>query len=84
MCFEYDNHPKHLKFPDDKVPKSFAELLEAFKRGKAIACTSSDHKSTGDSATRGKGQRRAGALAAQVAEELVRRGITGESLDRYN
>lgn len=84
LCFEYDNHPKHLKFPDDKVPKSFADLLEAFKRGKAIACTSSDHKSTGDSATRGKGQRRAGALAAQVAEELVRRGITGESLDRYN
>ena len=84
LCFEYDNHPTRMKF-QNKVPKAVADMLEAFRRGKSTNSGSSTSKTYGESSSRGGTKyNKIGALAAQVAEELVRRGITGEGLDSYD
>ena len=73
-----------MKF-QNKLPKAVADMLEALRRGKSTNSGSSTSKTYGESSGRGGTQyNKIGALAAQVAEELVRRGITGEGLDSYD
>ena len=85
ICYNYDNHPASAKFTDS-VPKALARLLEAYKRGAAGAASSSGSATPQNKAkpmtTRSKSRKGARAMAASVAEELVRRGVTGENLDR--
>ena len=84
ICFNYDNHPANAKFTDS-VPKALARILEAYKRGAAGAASPSGqatpHNKAKPMTTRSKSRKGARAMAASVAEELVRRGVTGENLD---
>ncbi len=75
-----------MKFPD-KVPQSLVEVLQAYKRGQASSTTAqNEHQSgKGKSGTgSGKGKKATKALAATVAEELIRRGVIGHNLDTSN
>ena len=85
ICFKYDNHPANAKFTDS-VPKALARILEAYKRGAAGAASPSGRATPQNKAkpmtTRSKSRKGARAMAASVAEELARRGITGENLNR--
>ena len=87
ICYNYDNHPPNAKFPEDRMPKILQKVLDAYHRGKGTAATAitcinpSSSKPTGSTA-RSKSKRNVKAMAASVVEELIRRGISGENLDR--
>ena len=85
ICFNYDNHPANAKFTDS-IPKTLARILEAYKRGAAGLAPSPGQATSQNKAkpmtARSKSRKGARAMAASVAEELVRRGVTGENLDR--
>ena len=86
ICYNYENHATSMKFPD-KVPQSLVEVLQAYKRGQASSTTAqNEHQSgKGKSGTgSGKGKKATKALAATVAEELIRRGVIGHNLDTSN
>ena len=82
ICYNYDNHPVSAKFSEG-VPKMLALVLEAFKRGSAGGNNqSSPQNKPKPMTTRRKGKKGSRAMVATVAEELVRRGVTKENLDR--
>ena len=88
ICFNYDNHSANAKFTEP-VPKTLARILDAYKRGLAGGATSTTNNSTTTSSdsknpvvTRSRSKKAARAMAASLAEELARRGVTGENLDR--
>ena len=88
ICFNYDNHSANAKFTES-VPKTLARILDAYKRGSAGGATSTANNSSttqSDSknpvVTRSRSKKAARAMAASLAEELARRGVTGENLDR--
>ena len=83
ICYNYDNHPPSAKFTEDRFPKALIRELEAHRRGKG---TSTPQAAIGTPSankpnTRSKSKKSAKAMAASAAEELIRRRITGESLD---
>ena len=85
VCYNYDAHPSTAQFKD-KIPRSVAIALEAYRQGKAsTGVTTQGGPTTGKGnpgvTTRGKGKKSAKAFAATIAEELARRGVTDESLD---
>ena len=85
VCYNYDAHPSTAQFKD-KIPRSVAIALEAYRQGKAsTGATTQGGPTTGKGnpgvTTRGKGKKSAKAFAATIAEELARRGVTDESLD---
>ena len=84
ICFNYDKHPANAKFTDS-IPKMLARILDAYKRGSAGNSSPGQQNPPNKAkpmTTRSKSKKGARAMAASVAEELVRRGITGEGLDR--
>ena len=85
ICYNYDNHPSNAKFTE-AVPRTLARVLEAYKRGSAGTSSSANQQNPQNKArsmtTRSKSKKGARAMAASVVEELVRRGVTGENLDR--
>ena len=83
ICYNYDTHSSNAKFTEDRLPKALSRELEAYRRGKNAF---SPHSPSGTPEgskpnTRSKAKKSAKAMAATVAEELIRRGITGENLD---
>ena len=82
ICYNYDNHPASAKFTEG-VPKMLARVLEAFKRGSAGTGNQGTPQSKPKSmTTRSKGKKGPRAMAATVADELARRGVTDDNLDR--
>ena len=88
VCFNYDSHSPSAQFPD-KVPRSIAIVLDAYRRGKATNATNSSSSTPPDgkgnsqpSGGKSRGKRGAKAFAATIADELARRGVSGDSLDR--
>ena len=87
ICYNYDNHPANAKFTDDRLPNSLAKILEAYRRGKSNATPQQSGQAPPPSAprgtmTRGKAKKLAKAMAANFVEELTKRGISNESLDK--
>ena len=87
ICFNYDNHPANAKFSEDRMPKALEKILDAYRRGKGTAVMNTNPNATSTPKPKGshnkrKGNRNIKAMAASVAEELIRRGITGDNLDR--
>ena len=85
VCYNYDAHPSSAQFKE-KIPRSVSIALDAYRRGKAAAGGSTQSNSSSDKGKqsdshKGKARKGAKAFAATVAEELARRGVTGESLD---
>ena len=85
ICYNYDNHPVPAKFTDS-VPKMLSRILDAYKKGSTgQQITSNSSSGTPNKAnqpvTRSR-SKKAKAMAASVAEELIQRGVTGENLDR--
>ena len=88
ICYNYENHSTNAKFTDH-VPKMLARILEAYKRGSTGGSTSTTATSPATQTdsknpvtTRSKSKKAARAMAATLAEELARIGVTGENLDR--
>lgn len=83
ICYNYDNHSSHAKFTEDRMPKALTRELEAYRRGKNASSSPVSLASSGGNKpnTRSKAKKSAKAMAVTVAEELIRRGITGENLD---
>ena len=83
ICYNYDTHSPNAKFTEDRLPKALSRELEAYRRGKNASSSLSPSGTPGGSKpnTRSKAKKSAKAMAATVAEELIRRGITGENLD---
>ena len=77
ICYNYDNHPASAKFTDS-VPKMLSRILDAYKKGSTGQQTPNK---ANQPVTRSR-SKKAKAMAASVAEELIRRGVTGENLDR--
>ena len=89
ICYGYDSHPTSAQFPEGKFPKFLADIIEAFRRGKSTLQSAPSPppnagKSKNGPVTRSKFRKGAKAMAAHVAEELVRRGVAGENLDKSN
>ena len=87
LCYNYDNHPANAKFTDDRLPNSLAKILEAYRRGKSNTTPQQSGQAPPPSAprgtmTRGKAKKLAKAMAANFVEELTKRGISNESLDK--
>ena len=92
ICFNYDNHPPSAQFPE-KLPRSLAAVLDAYRRGKTAFSTGKSSNSPAQqqsppklpdrklSTPRSNTKSATKALAAQVAEELIRRGVAGDGLD---
>ena len=83
VCFNYDSHPPSAQFTD-KVPRSVAIVLDAYRRGKASGGTNTaSAPPTGKTTTtRTRGKKGARAFVANVSDDLARRGASGDSLDR--
>ena len=83
ICYNYDNHQANAKFTEDRFPKALIRELEAYRRGKGAssAQAASSTPNTNRPNTRSRTKKSAKAMAVSVAEELIRRGITGENLD---
>ena len=91
ICYNYENHPASAKFADSP-PKMLMQILEAYKRGgpgSSAPSNTPSQSSTADGSgksmtTRSRFRKGTKAMAASVAEELIRRGVTGENLDRVS
>ena len=86
ICYNYDNHPPAMQF-SDKIPHHLAALLDAYRSGRSSGGSASN-TNTGHGGSKGKagnafskGKKGTKALAASVAEELIRRGAGGQNLD---
>ena len=81
ICYNYDNHPASAKFTES-VPKMLVRILEAYKRGSSgTSNQGSSSNKPKPMTTRSKNKKGARAMAASLAEEMTRRGVTGENLD---
>ena len=71
----------------DKIPHHLAAILDAYRRGRSSGgSTNNTNPGQGGSKGKGsnsfsKGKKGTKALAASVAEELIRRGAGGQNLD---
>ena len=71
----------------DKIPHHLAALLDAYRSGRSSG-GSANNTNSGQGGSKGKGgnpfskgKKGTKALAASVAEELIRRGAGGQNLD---
>ena len=80
ICFGYDAHPATMRFRG-RIPNFLSEALESHKRcSSANMAKSGGHKFQRQKLPWPKDKKRSiSALAAQVIEELARRGFTDES-----
>ena len=93
ICFNYDNHPPSLQFTD-KIPRSLQPIIDAYRKGRSSCTGGSGVGATSSSAStsstsggrsnqlRNRNRPNTRAFAANVAEELLRRGVGGNNLDQ--
>ena len=83
ICYNYDNHPSSAKFTD-KPPRMLMQILEAYKRGgegRPVPATTSNNPPKSTITTRNKRKKGVKAMSADIADDLIRRGVDPESLD---
>ena len=92
ICYFYDSHPTNLQFAE-KIPRPLLPVIEAFRKGKT-SCSSTNISAAQSSnptpntragtsnQSKNRGRHNTRAFAANVAEELLRRGVGGNNLDQ--